>query len=147
MLDTLRRDVPPAAFFLGGFGAVPFGGLALLALIGGDPGDWAGAALLAYGAVILSFMGGVHWGWAMAASEPSRERLGTSVLPSLVGWGGFLLGGSTGLLLIALGFAALLWLDLKAVAGGRAAAWYPQLRWPLTLIVVTSLVLAAVFGS
>ena len=142
MLDTLRRDVPPAAFLLGLLGAVPFVGLAALALGGGAIGIWAGLALLAYGAVILSFMGGVHWGWAMAAAEPSLERLGLSVVPSLVGWGGFLLGGSAGLSVVALGFIGLLWFDLRAVAAGRAAAWYPQLRWPLTVIVVASLALA-----
>lgn len=138
MLDALRRDVPPAAFFLGFFGAVPFLGLAVLCVVGG--GAWAPVALLAYGAVILSFMGGVHWGWAMAQDEPSLVRLGLSVLPSLVGWGGLLLGGSAGFVVVALGFVALLWLDLRAVAAGRAAAWYPQLRWPLTVIVVASLV-------
>jgi hypothetical protein len=146
MLDTLRRDVPPAAFCLGLLGAAPFVGLAALTLIEGGIGTWAGLALLAYGAVILSFMGGVHWGWAMAAGEPSLERLGLSVVPSLVGWGGFLLGGSAGMIVVALGFIGLLWLDLKAVATGRAAAWYPQLRWPLTVIVVASLALAALAG-
>jgi hypothetical protein len=146
MLDTLRRDVPPAAFLLGLLGAVPFVGLAALALGGGAIGIWPGLALLAYGAVILSFMGGVHWGWAMAAGEPSLERLGLSVVPSLVGWGGFLLGGSAGLSVVALGFIGLLWFDLRAVAAGRAAAWYPQLRWPLTVIVVASLALAALAG-
>jgi hypothetical protein len=146
MLDTLRRDVPPAAFSLGLLGAGPFVGLAVMTLTGDGLGIWAGLALLAYGAVILSFMGGVHWGWAMAAGEPSLERLGLSVVPSLVGWGGFLLGGSAGLIVLALGFIGLLWLDLRAVAAGRAATWYPQLRWPLTVIVVASLVLAALAG-
>lgn len=142
MLDRLRRDVPPAAFFLGFFGALPFVGLAALSVT--DSGAWAPLALLAYGAVILSFMGGVHWGWAMAADEPSLERLGLSVLPSLVGWCGFLLGGAGGFVVVALGFVGLLWLDLQAVAAGRAAAWYPQLRWPLTLIVVVSLGVGAI---
>jgi hypothetical protein len=143
MLEALRRDVPPAAFLLGFLGAVPFLGLAAAAFLADPVGDWALAALLAYGAIILSFMGGVHWGWAMAAEEPSFTRLGLSVVPSLLGWGGFLLAGAMGFVVIALGFAALLWLDLQAVAAGRAAAWYPQLRWPLTVIVVVSLGLGA----
>lgn len=143
MLAGLRKDVPPAAFLLGFAGAIPFVGLALLSLAGGTLGLWANAALLAYAAVILSFMGGVHWGWAMAADEPSLERLGLSVLPTLLGWGGFLWGGSGGFLVLALGFAALLWLDLRAIAEGRAADWYKSLRWPLTVIVVVSLLLAA----
>jgi len=143
MLANLQKDVPEPAFLLGLAGAIPFVGLTLLGLVGGTLGLWALTALLAYGAVILSFMGSVHWGWAMAAEEPSFRRLGLSVLPSLVGWGGFLLGGSLGFLVIALGFAALLWLDLKAIAEGRAAGWYRNLRWPLTIIVVVSLIVAS----
>lgn len=143
MLDALRKDVPQAAFVLGFLGAVPFVGLAGLSAVDGALGTWALVALLAYGAIILSFMGGVHWGWAMAADEPSFTRLGVSVLPSLLGWAGFLLGGSLGFLALAVGFAALLWLDLQAIAEGRAAEWYRRLRWPLTLIVVASLFVAS----
>jgi hypothetical protein len=149
MLALLRQDVPLAAFILGFLGAMPFLGLVSLAVLAGPLGSaaigaWALAALLAYGAIILSFMGGVHWGWAMAAEEPSFERLGLSVLPALLGWGGFLLAGSLGFLVIAAGFAALLWLDLRAIAEGRAAPWYRQLRWPLTVIVTACLVVASV---
>ena len=149
MLTALRHDVPIPAFILGFAGAIPFLGLAGLALLsvafgGATLAAWALAALLAYGAIILSFMGGVHWGWAMAAEEPSFERLGLSVVPALFGWGGYLLGGSIGFLIIAAGFAALLWLDLRAIAEGRAASWYRRLRWPLTLIVTACLVAASV---
>lgn len=148
MLDALRQDVPMPAFLLGFSGAVPFLGLALLAVLAGPFGSatvqaWALVALLAYGGIILSFMGGVHWGWAMAAEEPSLERLGLSVVPALLGWGGFLLGGTVGFLVIAAGFAALLWLDLRAIAEGRVAAWYRRLRWPLTVVVVSCLVVAS----
>lgn len=151
MLDALRQDVPMPAFVLGFLGAVPFLGLALLAVVAGPFGSavvqaWALVSLLAYGAIILSFMGGVHWGWAMAAEEPSFPRLGLSVVPALLGWGGFLTGGSIGFLVIAAGFAALLWLDLRAIAEGRAAAWYRRLRWPLTLIVTGCLVVASVIA-
>ena len=146
MLDALRKDVPQPAFVLGFLGAVPFVGLALLGGLGGATGSWAMTALLGYAAVILSFMGGVHWGWAMAADEPSFLRLGVSVLPSLLGWAALLLGGSFGLVILAVGFAALLRLDLQAIAEGRAANWYRTLRWPLTLIVVASLLTASIVG-
>lgn len=148
MFTALRQDVPLPAFTLGFLGALPFLGLALLALVAGPLGSatleaWSQVALLSYGAIILSFMGGIHWGWAMAADEPSFARLGLSVVPALVGWGGYLLGGSFGFIVIAAGFAALLRLDLRAIAEGRAAPWYRQLRWPLTIIAVGSLVVAS----
>lgn len=53
----------------------------------------AGLTLLVYGAVILSFVGGVRWGAEIAANEAPRwPVLGLSVLGSLAGWGLVLYG-------------------------------------------------------
>jgi Protein of unknown function (DUF3429) len=60
MLDRLLPDVPSPAALLGLAGLLPFAATALLSLPPGPAGDWAGFALLAYGAVILSFLGGIH---------------------------------------------------------------------------------------
>lgn len=147
MLSTIRSEVPPAAQSLGFSGAAPFVALALLSFAGDEVGAWAVLALLGYGAVILSFLGGVHWGLAMAQADPGAQRLGLSVVPSLIGWLGLLIGGAYGMGVLAAGFAAMLWLDLRATARGIAPAWYPRLRWPLTLIVVASLVAALVAAS
>ena len=67
-------------------------------------------ALVAYGAVILAFLGGVHWGFALP--EPSgrgeRARLVLGVVPSLVGWVALLLlvcvDSAAGLGLLLVGF-------------------------------------------
>lgn len=46
-------------------------------------------SLLAYGAVIDSFLGAIHWGLVMrGASSQSFALLGWGVVPSLVGWDG-----------------------------------------------------------
>jgi Protein of unknown function (DUF3429) len=49
----------------------------------------AGLVLLVYGAVILSFLGGLRWGAEIAARDeaPRAGILGLSVLGSLAGWG------------------------------------------------------------
>ncbi|MFN7164456.1 MAG: DUF3429 domain-containing protein [Hyphomonas sp.] len=53
----------------------------------------AGLTLLVYGAVILSFIGGLRWGAEIAGSEAPRARvLALSVAGSLVGWGLVLYG-------------------------------------------------------
>ncbi|WP_340162060.1 DUF3429 domain-containing protein [uncultured Hoeflea sp.] len=45
------------------------------------------AAFIGYGAVILSFMGGVRWGAALQPSSGSgAERMIMSVAPSLAAW-------------------------------------------------------------
>ena len=140
--------VPVAAAWLGGLGAVPFVALAG-ATVGLDGAARAvvGPALVAYGAAILSFLGGIHWGLAV---EPAaalggaalRTRLAGSVVPSLVGWAALLVPPTVGLPVLAAAFAAMLAVDLRAARIGAAPAWYPALRLPLSVTVVASLLLA-----
>lgn len=148
---TARGPVPPAAQWLGALGAVPFVALAFIALfVDGAPSMQVSFALSAYGAVILSFLGGIRWGLAVAGfgveggAGASFARLGLSVLPSLVAWVALLIPAPGRLLLLAAAFAAMLWLDVRATRQGIAPAWYPRLRWPLTTTVVAALVLAAI---
>ena len=56
--------IPGPVAWLGYGGLLPFGALALLLLDGARSALWW-PALLAYGAVILSFVGALHWGFAM----------------------------------------------------------------------------------
>lgn len=143
----MSSSVPQAARLLGGLGLLPFVGLAS-SLIFMDDADRprAALALLAYGAVILSFLGGVQWGLAIAANPPGplMQRLVLSVIPSLLAWVALLLPNKTGLGLLALSFALMLWLDLRSVARQEAPAWYAQLRLPLSGAVTASL-LSALF--
>ncbi len=46
------------------------------------------------------------------------------------------------LLILAAAFFVLMLLDLVAGQKKEVPAWYPKLRWPLTLAVMASLVLA-----
>jgi hypothetical protein len=101
--------------------------------------------------VILSFMGGVQWGLAVAqdagANDATRwRRYGVSVLPAFVAWSGVWFTGRTGLLLLAIGFAALLAYDLLTVSRGEAPRWYGELRIVLTIVVVAALLLTALVG-
>lgn len=149
--------IPAAARWLGFAGLLPFAAAAVAALVPGMPlHGYALPALLAYGAAILSFLGGIRWGLAMTALPPGTTaalppgtvsasppdvmalRLGFSVLPSLVGWLALLLPPGQGLLLLALGFAAMLVADQRI---GFAPAWYPRLRLPLSLGALVALLL------
>lgn len=72
-------QMPRPAALLGFTGAAPFlGGLAL-AFFSDDPlRGWGLWLLLIYGAIILSFMGGVHWGAAMLRDDASLPALGAA---------------------------------------------------------------------
>ncbi len=152
------EGVPVAAWLLGAAGLIPF--LALSASLVADIGiarPWATLALMTYGAVILSFMGGVHWGLAMvrdARQSSSGDRAGedlslygASVIPALVGWFAILfLDPGPAMAVMAAGFAGLLAYDFLTIRRGLVPAWYAGLRFPLTVIVVLSLLVGG-WGS
>lgn len=98
-----------------------------------------------YAAVILSFIGGAHWGFASAhmdnrsAAAPSR-LLVLSVLPSLIGWAALLLPAPWSAGMLAAAFVATLPLDRWAQARSFAPEWWMRLRLPLSATVATLLV-------
>ncbi|MEM6666305.1 MAG: DUF3429 domain-containing protein [Pseudomonadota bacterium] len=152
MFRTGAFAIPPAPLALTMGGLMPFLAAALAVWVfADDPARQAGAqiTLLAYGAVILSFLGGARWGVEMdsASFEPPRWGvLGLSVLGSLAGWVVMLyavLGGLFYWLFLAMaGALALHWLwDL----GSQQAlpAWYDGLRTLATAGAVGSLIFAA----
>lgn len=95
---------------------------------------------LFYGAVILSFMSGVLWGFAAKAEgQVAATRYALSVLPAL--WAFFMTGGgptSAAVALIA-GFVGLLALDYMFWNQGLAPRWWMKLRLILTAGVVLCL--------
>ena len=92
------RGLPILAVILGILGLLPFLGctIGIIAFPRHIPVPNLVQAIIAYGAVILAFLGGVHWGFALEAAPaimaPSlaatnSRRLALGVVPSLVGWG------------------------------------------------------------
>jgi len=144
-----RAAVPLAAKWLGATGALPFLALMILIVLGTPAWTgWATQALAFYGALILSFLGGVQWGLAIGAGKPVSDsvlarRLAISVLPSLIGWAALLMPLQLALLLMAASFALVLSFDLQASAKGDAPVWYPKLRVPLSVVVITTLLVGA----
>lgn len=147
------RIIPSAALWLGYGGVIPFAGLAAgLWLFGPHGAAQALFALAAYGAVILSFLGGVVWGAAVIAGqagriEPSRRGalLGLSVLPSLAAWAALLLVWEAApftLGVLMLCFAAQFAADRRLTLAGLFPPWFGRLRARLSLAVVACLGLA-----
>lgn len=133
------------ARWLGFGGLIPFVGLAAAFWVA-RPGSWpfVTLALLAYGAVIAGFLGGIYWGLVMreAPAQPV-PLLVWGVVPSLLGWVAVLLGHAQGLLLMA----ALLWacfaVDRAFYPRHQLQAWLPM-RLQLTLVASLSCLAAAV---
>lgn len=148
MPDSPREPNAPCPMHvsvLGYGGLMPFVGLATLMLADPPRAATWGPALLGYGAVILAFVGALHWGFAMACegldSALRRRAFAWSVVPALLGWLALVLGGAVGSVILVLGLAVHLSQDHRLAKPARLPAWYLPLRWRLT--VVASLCLLA----
>ena len=141
----MTRPLPILATLLGIAGLLPFLGAGLAAL--GPQGDRAMMALVAYGAVILSFLGGVHWGFALQdlADRGQRPRLLLGVAPSLIGWVALLLAmavdAEAGLALLVLGVLGATIVEARAQRAGLMPRGYMALRYALSGVVIAVLVL------
>lgn len=145
------KGLNATAILLGFAGLVPFLVFGLWS-VSADPAS-AGAsarALVGYGAVILSFIGGVHWGLALASApqagpgEPLKLRLALSAVPVAVGLLALLgtrwISPGLGLAVLIAGFCATVVVEQGAERRGFVPPGYMGLRWLLTLIVVAVLV-------
>ncbi|WP_333832852.1 DUF3429 domain-containing protein [Rubrimonas sp.] len=139
----MMKGVPAAAARLGLAGLIPFVGLAALAHLA--PGSGARSWLAAYGAVILSFMGGCRWGFAATGmgEGPAVRPLVLAVAPALYAWLSLRAPAPFDMELLALGLLALYLADLKLTKDGGAPHWWPALRLPLTLGATLSLLAGA----
>lgn len=132
--------------WLGAAGLLPFFALTALSWLPGVPQAPVTQALLGYGAVILSFVGALHWGLAMAVPSPGpalTARLYVwSVVPALVGWLALLLPAALAVALLIAG----LWLhyaqDLRLARLITLPEWYLPLRLTLTSAANLAMVLA-----
>jgi hypothetical protein len=140
---------PPRYVALLGYGGLlPFVGLLLLILFSAQYRPFLTQALVAYGAVILSFVGALHWGFAMTLqdlhADQCRERFIWSVIPALIAWPALLLPAPLGLLLMILGVVAHYWQDRRLVKAATLPAWYLPMRLRLTLVASLCLLLSAI---
>ncbi|MEG0822747.1 MAG: DUF3429 domain-containing protein [Burkholderiaceae bacterium] len=140
---------------IGLLGLLPFIALAALLWMPWEPWQQTKLefALIGYAAVVLSFVGAVHWGLAMATPEFGRPQawnaFGWSITPALLGWLALLmnmLGLPTWLVFLFLAGDLLL---ARLVDGSliplysAAAPWYLGLRTRLTAAASVSLLTAA----
>jgi hypothetical protein len=135
-------SLPFPALWLGIGGLVPVAACTALVLGGGPFSGLAEDALAAYGAVILAFLGAVHWGLALADpadAAAARTRLTLGVLPALAGWAALLAPNWIGFGVLVAGFAATWMAEEGAARAGRLGARYLWLRRGLTLAVVAML--------
>ena len=144
-------SLPKHVSLLGYGGLLPFILLALLIPFSLDDRPLFAYALVNYGAVILSFVGALHWGFAMTVQDMSaqqrRDRFIWSVIPALIGWIATLLPMPLGCLLLVIGLVVHFWQDRQLSRVMSLPDWYLPMRLRLTLVASICLLLAAVVES
>ncbi|MBE7561411.1 DUF3429 domain-containing protein [Acidithiobacillus sp. HP-6] len=133
-MDSMRM-----ARILGWAGIIP--------LILANLGFWKGYGVVAltlgnmYAAIILSFLGAIHWGLAMNRehSDDAPMLMMWSVIPAL--WGFFALWWSApvALVLLILGFIAQWFADYRINKRLSLPSWFLPLRSGLTAAVISLL--------
>jgi Protein of unknown function (DUF3429) len=144
-IDTKSgQAIPQPARVLGIAGVIPFAAGALATVFVPEVKPEAAAALLAFGAVILSFLGGIRWGFAVLEDgEAGWSPFSMSVMPTLVAWAGYAAGGPVGLLILAIALGFWYLAERAAPPSIALPGWYMRHRGMLTATTVLSLIVAA----
>jgi hypothetical protein len=145
------RGIPQSAAALAYAGALPL--IVAAILLNVKPESFGAASrdfMIAYGAALIAFFGGVRWGVAvMKPAGPGFRSLLGAVVPLLAALPIFLPGEPRmKIALIALALPVLLVDDLRATRRGSGAPeWYLGVRAPLTILMEASFLaaLAAAF--
>jgi len=160
--SAVAHSVPKPVFLFGLAGGLPYiaasgttvylahqAGLAAAGQpVGIDPGvaltvlDQALNVQVTYGAVMLSFLGALHWGMEFAGygGHKGYTRLFLGAAPVLFVWPTLMLAPTSALIVQWLGFTGLWWADLKATNAGWTPKWYSQYRFYLSILVGTCII-------
>ena len=148
-IDPLK--IPGPALWLGLAGLIPFFATAATLWLGETINQFdATTALVAYAAVILSFLGGINWGAAIINNNATQltKPLFWSIVPSLAAWAALLLQSlfseAVALFILLVAFVLQYLSDRRAVALGRFPPWFARLRLILTCGAVLSLAIGLV---
>jgi hypothetical protein len=143
------RAIPMSALLLGAAGVLPFLVLALAALLRveerfGLPPGLARAGLLAYGVVIVSFLGGIRWGVGLLHKDRKRATalFVMSILAPLVAWIALFMPRPHDFVIVIACLLVLGYSDVMLSSRGTTPRWYGTLRGILTAAVVAIMIFA-----
>ena len=136
--DTL----PPHATALGYAGLIPFIACALAMLTTGEPPlrHVAERLLIGYGAVILAFLGGVHWGLVLRQhSNRAAMMLAIGIMPALAGVASTFMTFEMAVVVQVTLFGGFWFYENRVLGPGRVPAPYLALRRWLSLAAIAAL--------
>ena len=139
LADSLAKPVATRlATQLGYGGLLPFvAGAALVWGVRPDAHPYVTLALAAYAAVIVSFLGGIHWGLALRLPQPPALLLVWGVVPSLVAWVAVMMPPSAGLVILGFTLLTCYAVDRRVYVQQGLAHWL-LLRFRLSAVASLS---------
>ncbi len=147
----MSLKLPATAYALGAGGVLPMLLCGAVAVSAGTERVMGMSALIGYAAVILSFLGAVHWGlalgtpavWEGPAAKSARHQLVLGVVPALLGWAAVLLMlmalPTLAVALLIAGFIVTAATESHWSGKGLLPEGYMTLRWMLSVCVVVIL--------
>jgi ABC-type amino acid transport system permease subunit len=137
--------LPVTVAWLGYGGLLPFLFLAPLSLIDQQHGVIWSDALYGYGAIIVSFIGALHWGFAIALRDLSDQQRSAlfiwSVVPALMAWPALMVSPILAGPLLILAFIAHYVQDYRLASKVSLPEWYLPLRFRLTSVACICLLI------
>ena len=136
---TTARPLPlnPLALRLAYAGLIPFviGALLIWLLAGynADAHAFVALALTSYAAVVISLLGGIHWGLGMRQSIPSPQPFVWGVTATLLAWVAVVMPANAGLALHGLVLVICYLVDRRSYPALGAGAWL-TLRFRLSAL-------------
>ena len=123
-----------AALRLGYLAMLPFViGAALVWLVRADAHPYAAMALSAYAAVVIAFLGGVHWGFGFREIAPDTQLFVWGVLPALIACVAVLMQPYAGLVVHGVMLVVCYLIDRRVYPAHGAGAWL-TLRFRLSAV-------------
>ena len=147
-----KKHIIIVANILGYMGALPFLGLSLITLLASEEiVNVAKPALHLYAAIILSFLGGLHWGRIASRNQYSSSDkwiLIYSILPSLIAWASYLLAAiwKESVWMLIMTFILTYCVDRRFISDGKWSLFMRSIRLNLTFVSCFCLILTYLFA-
>lgn len=141
--DPLRHPPNPIAIRLGYAGLIPFVlGALLVWLVREEAHPYVVEGLSAYAAMIVSFLGAIHWGLGMRQNVPSPTPFIWGVVPSLLAWVAVIMPAYAGLVVHGVMLLVCYAVDRRTYPALGASAWL-TLRFRLSVVAALACFIAA----
>ena len=142
-VHAASASVNPIALRLGYAGLIPFVlGAMLVWLVREEAHPYVTDGLSRYAAIVISFLGAIHWGLGMRQTIPSPAPFIWGIVPALLAWIASTMPAYAGLVIEGFLLIACYVADRKLYPSLGASAWL-TLRFRLSAVAALSCFIAA----